>query len=245
MTTDKTIVILTGAGISAESGIPTFRASDGLWCNHRIEDVATPGGFKRNPALVHKFYNGRRAQLKDVQPNAAHHALAELAAEWEGRMFLITQNVDDLHDRAGQGKNLKLNYKLMHMHGELKKARCLASEQVFHWESDMSTETICPCCNKAGNMRPHIVWFEEMPLDMGIIDYALSTCDLFISIGTSGNVYPAANFVYQARTNGKAHTAELNMEPSRTDSLFHERIYGPATEVVPQYVKRILAGETI
>lgn len=245
MISDKTIVILTGAGISAESGIPTFRASDGLWCNHPIEDVATPQGFRRNPALVHEFYNGRRAQLKEVQPNAAHHALADLAAGWEGKLFLITQNVDDLHERAEQGKNLRPNYKLMHMHGELKKARCLTSEQVFHWEADMNTATICPCCRKAGNMRPHIVWFEEMPMDMGIIDYSLSTCDLFISIGTSGNVYPAANFVHQVRSIGKAHTAELNMEPSRVDSLFHERIYGPATQVVPEYVRRILGGEII
>lgn len=242
---DKTIVILTGAGISAESGIPTFRASDGLWCNHRIEDVATPEGYRRNPKLVHEFYNTRRAQLKEVAPNAAHFALAELAENWDGRVFLITQNVDDLHDRATRGKATKPGYKLFHMHGELKKARCSASEEIFVWENDIATDSTCPCCNLAGRLRPHIVWFNEMPLYMEIIEHALASCDLFISIGTSGNVYPAAGFVQLARHSGKARTTELNLEPSSGQSLFHEKIYGSATKIVPEYVKRILAGEVI
>lgn len=245
MQNNKTIVILTGAGVSAESGIPTFRASDGLWCNHRIEDVATPEGYERNPALVHEFYNTRRAQLQNVVPNAAHLALADLAAQWEGRLFLITQNVDDLHERATQGKAIKQGYKLLHMHGELKKARCSISDKVFDCDEDLSVNSRCSCCNGAGTLRPHIVWFGEMPLDMGMIDYVLRECDLFIAIGTSGNVYPASNFVHEVRTIGKAHTVELNAEPSRVGSLFQEKIYGPATQVVPAYVKRILAGEVI
>jgi NAD-dependent deacetylase len=230
----KTIVILTGAGISAESGLATFRDNNGLWCNHRIEDVATPEAFARNPALVHEFYNLRRAQLKEAKPNAAHIALAELSATWEGKMFLVTQNVDDLHERAGLAQGL------FHMHGELKKARCTASEEVVEWHDDMTTQTICACCNKPGRMRPHIVWFGEMPLHMDLIYKLLADCDLFISIGTSGNVYPAAGFVQQVRMHGRGHTVELNMEPSRGHSLFHEKIYGPATKIVPEYVKRLL-----
>jgi len=236
----SSIAILTGAGISAESGLPTFRASDGLWCDHRIEDVATPEAFGRNPKLVHQFYNMRRAQLKDVQPNAAHLVLADLAAQWDGKLFIITQNVDDLHERAEVGKNLKPGYTLLHMHGELRKARCTASDEIFAWEDDMTLETLCPCCKTAGRLRPHIVWFNEMPLHMELIDHILSECDLFMSIGTSGNVYPAAQFVRQVRMHGKAHTVELNMEPSLGHSAFHEKIYGPATQVVPEYVKRIL-----
>jgi NAD-dependent deacetylase len=242
---DKTIVILTGAGISAESGLATFRDNNGLWCNHRIEDVATPEAFERNPKLVHEFYNLRRRQLKEAKPNAAHHALAELAEKWQGRCFLVTQNVDDLHDRAEQGKAIKDGYKLLHMHGELKKARCSASEKVFDWHDDMTTETPCPCCQKAGRLRPHIVWFGEMPLHMDLIQHMLQTCDLFISIGTSGQVYPAAGFVQQVRMRGKGHTAELNLEPSGGHSLFHEKVYGPASQVVPHYVEAILAGKII
>ena len=240
---DRTIVILTGAGISAESGISTFRDSGGLWCNHRIEDVATPEGFERNPKLVHQFYNQRRAQLQEVRPNAAHEALAQLACQWEGRVVIVTQNVDDLHERAMEGKLSKANYSLLHMHGELKKARCDVTQEVFPWEDDLSTATVCPCCGRSGVMRPHIVWFNEMPLYMGAIGALLQQCDLFISIGTSGNVYPAAGFVHEVRVAGRAHTVELNMEPSSGQSLFHERIYGAATQLVPAYVDRILAGE--
>lgn len=242
---DKTIVILTGAGISAESGIPTFRASDGLWCNHPIEDVATPQGYRRNPKLVHEFYNARRAQLKEVIPNAAHHAIAELAANWDRKLFLITQNVDDLHDRAAQATTPKPAFRLIHMHGELRKARCEKSGSIFDWQENIDGDSHCDCCNAPGNLRPHIVWFNEMPLEMDVIDEAASSCDLFMSIGTSGNVYPAAGLVHTARTYGRAHTVELNLEPSAGESLFHEKIYGPATKTVPEYVRRILAGGVV
>ncbi len=246
----QTIVILTGAGISAESGLATFRdpknnnKGGGLWCNHRVEDVATPEAFERDPILVHEFYNQRRRELRDAHPNAAHLALTELAKNFEGRTFLITQNVDDLHLRAEAGKKLP-RYKLLPMHGELRKARCEVTEEIFQWEDDMTTATPCPCCNKPGRLRPHIVWFGEMPLYMDLIERMLAECDLFISIGTSGNVYPAAGFVQMARMHGKAHTVELNMEPSGGSSMFHEKVYGPATQIVPAYVQRILTGDVI
>lgn len=230
----KNIVILTGAGLSAESGLSTFRDNNGLWCEHRIEDVATPEAYARDPELVQSFYNTRRTQLKEVQPNAAHYALAELSRNWMGSLLLVTQNVDDLLERAGAGDSL------VHMHGELKKARCVASERVFFWEQDITPGTHCPCCDKPNRLRPHIVWFGEMPLHMDLIYRMLSTCDLFISIGTSGNVYPAAGFVREARNNGKAHTVEINMEPSLGHSSFHEHIYGPATQTVPQYIQQIM-----
>ena len=239
------IVILTGAGISAESGISTFRASDGLWCSHRIADVATPEGYERNPDLVHQFYNARRGQLREVVPNAAHHALTELTAKWEGNVTIITQNVDDLHERASQDVAMKPNYRIIPMHGELKKARCTVTEEVFAWEDVLTTTTHCPCCNAPKQLRPHIVWFGEMPLYMGLIDIALKRCDLFISIGTSGSVYPASDFVHTVRSFGRAHTVEINLEPSLGHSLFHEHIYGKATETVPEYVQRILAGEVL
>ena len=241
----KTIVILTGSGISAESGVPTFRDNGGLWCNHRIEDVATPDAYRRNPALVQGFYNMRRKQLREVKPNAAHLALAELAEKWDGKLFLITQNVDDLHERAEAGKTLRDNYTLWHMHGELRKARCAASEGIFGWDEDIAVDTPCPCCKKPGRLRPHIVWFGEMPLYMDIIYHVLREADLFMSIGTSGNVYPAAGFVHEVRAAGRGHTVELNMEPSNGHTLFEEKIYGPATKIVPEYVKRILAGSVI
>ncbi len=234
------IVVLTGAGISAESGVPTFRASDGLWCNHRIEDVATPEGFERNPQLVHEFYNQRRLQLRDVQPNAAHQALARLASEWKGNFLLVTQNVDDLHERAWQGKNLSSGFQFIHMHGELKKARCTQTDKIYAWEEILSDTHLCPCCKEPGNLRPHIVWFGEMPLQMEEIHEALAQCDLFLSIGTSGNVYPAAGFVAQARSNGRCRTVELNLEPSSGYSLFDEKIYGAATQIVPPFVERVM-----
>lgn len=231
---------MTGAGISAESGLATFRDNDGLWCNHRVEDVATPEAFQRHPKLVHEFYNMRRAQLREAQPNAAHHALAELSAKFPGEVHIITQNVDDLHEKAmPSGGNI------LHMHGELKKARCIASGQVSDWDVDMNTETVCACCGKEGRMRPHIVWFGEMPLYMDLIYNILESCDLFISIGTSGNVYPAAGFVQEVRRGGHGNTVELNMEPSLGHSLFHEKIYGPATQTVPEYVERILSGSML
>lgn len=241
---DKLIVILTGAGISAESGLQTFRASDGLWCDHRVEDVATPEAFERDPALVQSFYNLRRRQLTSVEPNAAHYALAKLAAHWDGELLLVTQNVDDLHDRAHAQIEPDERFSLIHMHGELVKARCTQSGKIYEWRDDMDVDTPSPASGVAGTLRPHIVWFGEMPLEMERIYRALRDCDLFISIGTSGNVYPAAGFVAEASHYG-ARTVELNLEPSLGASLFHEAIYGPATLTVPDYVERILAGRVI
>lgn len=235
----KTIVILTGAGISAESGVSTFRDNNGLWCNHRIEDVATPEAFERNPQLVQQFYNMRRAQLAEVKPNAAHDALADLAEHFDGRLLLVTQNVDDLHDRAHAGRKAGKGFELIHLHGELGKVRCTETEKVYDWKGDIKAESQCACCNEIGTLRPHIVWFGEMPLEMPKIYAALAECDLFISIGTSGNVYPAAGFVQEARAHG-ARTIELNLEPSQGYSLFEERIYGKATEIVPEFVKTII-----
>ncbi len=229
----RNLVILTGAGISAESGVPTFRASDGLWCGHKVEDVATPEGFAANPALVQDFYNQRRRQLAEVEPNAAHRALAELAARWEGDLLLVTQNVDDLHDRAHEAIPAAPGFELIHMHGELLKGRCSRSGVVSPWSGDMAADE--PSLDHPnGRMRPHIVWFGEMPLRMNRIEQALARCDLFVSIGTSGAVYPAAGFVEQARAAG-ARTVEINLEPSRGAGLFDEGHYGPATEAVPAY----------
>jgi NAD-dependent deacetylase len=222
------IVILTGAGISAESGVPTFRASDGLWCGHRVEAVATPEGFAADPALVQDFYNQRRRQLAEVQPNAAHHALARLAANPTHEVLVVTQNVDDLHDRAHSAAGA---VPPLHMHGELLKARNVITGAVQDWHTDIPVES---------DLRPHIVWFGEMPLEMDRIERALDACDLFISIGTSGNVYPAAGFVSAAKHAG-AHTVELNLEPSLGHSLFDEKILGPATQVVSAYVSRLLS----
>jgi len=228
------IVVLTGAGISAESGIRTFRAADGLWEEHRIEDVATPEAFARNPALVQRFYNERRRQLQQpsIGPNAAHLALARLEREWRGDFLLVTQNVDDLHDRAGSRN-------LLHMHGELLKMRCTRSERVFAISGDITPELTCDCCGLTGTLRPHIVWFGEMPLYMEQIYAALGSCRLFLSIGTSGNVYPAAGFVREARAAG-AHTIELNLEPSLTANAFAEHVHGPASEVVPARIEQLL-----
>ena len=231
----RSIVILTGAGISKESGLDTFRDADGIWAKVRLEDVATPEAFARDPATVHAFYNARRRGLRtgEVAPNAAHAALARLEAEWPGELLLVTQNIDDLHERAGSRSPL-------HMHGELLKGRCESCGTVSPWHEDMWLESACPGCYLPGGMRVHVVWFGEMPFEMERIYAALARCSLFLSIGTSGNVYPAAGFVQEARANGRAHTVELNLEPSEGHSLFEERIYGPATEVVPAYVKRLL-----
>lgn len=231
------IVVLTGAGISKESGLDTFRDADGIWSKVRIEDVATPEAFARDPERVHAFYNMRRAfnRTRKVSPNPAHAALAHLEANWPGGVLIVTQNVDTLHEQAGSRN-------LLHMHGIHSKARCNFCENVVDWTGDMSTRDICAVCEKAGGMRPHVVWFGEMPLEMDRIAGALSTCDLFISIGTSGNVYPAAGFVAMIRRNGAAHTVELNLEPSAGASLFEESHYGPASRIVPAYVKGLLAG---
>lgn len=232
--TFRNIVVLTGAGISAESGIRTFRAADGLWEDHRIEDVATPEGFARNPELVQRFYNERRRSLQDpaIRPNAAHLALAELDRQWSGEFLLVTQNVDDLHDRAGTSR-------LLHMHGELLSMFCSYSGKRFRIEGEITRDLACTCCNRTGTLRPDIVWFGEMPYHMESIYDALSRCDLFISIGTSGNVYPAAGFVAEARAAG-AHTVELNLEPSLTESAFAEKRYGTATSLIPPFVKQLL-----
>ena len=185
MSAVRNIVVLTGAGVSAQSGVPTFRAADGLWEGHRVEDVATPEGFARDPGLVQSFYNARRAHLARVEPNAAHRALARLDDAWEGGFLLVTQNVDDLHERAGSSR-------LIHMHGELKRAWCRACDARCGWQGALTGSVACPGCGEAGWMRPDIVWFGEMPYEMDAIGVALEACDLFVSIGTSGAVYPAA-----------------------------------------------------
>jgi len=229
------IVILTGAGISKESGLSTFRDADGLWAKVRVEDVATPEAFARDPARVHAFYSARRRALlaPEVRPNAAHLALARLEAEWPGEVLLVTQNIDNLHERAGSRR-------LVHMHGEILRARCLACGERAPWTGDMSDRSRCPACAAVGGLRVDVVWFGEMPFAMERIYAALGACDLFVSIGTSGNVYPAAGFVEAARLGGHAHTVELNLEPSQGHDLFAERHYGPASETVPAFVAQLL-----
>ena len=231
------LVILTGAGISKESGLDTFRDADGLWSKVRIEDVATPEAFGRDPGAVHAFYNARRRNMlsPNIQPNAAHRALAELERGWRGDFLLVTQNIDDLHERAGSTK-------LVHMHGEMLKTRCSHCSAVQAGREDLSLETACVACGGTGGMRPHVVWFGEMPLEMDLIYDALARCRIFISIGTSGNVYPAAGFVAEARR-ARAHTVELNLEPSEGASLFAERRYGRASEIVPEFVAALLSRE--
>ena len=229
----NSIVILTGAGLSAESGLGTFRGKDGLWTRFNLDEVATPEGFARNPVKVHEFYNLRRGWLKEARPNAAHFALAELERKYKGNVLTVTQNIDALHEAAGTRN-------LIHMHGELGKALCAQCGLSLPWVGDLSTETRCPACGETA-MRPDVVWFGEMPREMNRIYDVLGACDLFVSIGTSGAVYPAAGFVGEARASG-AHTVELNLEPSEGASHFAETLYGPATEVVPAYVERLLCG---
>ncbi len=230
----KKIVILTGAGISAESGIKTFRSSDGLWENHRIEDVATPEGYRKDPVLVHDFYNQRRQQLLSdhVTPNPAHYALSLLANHPEIDLTLVTQNIDNLHEQGGVTN-------VIHMHGELLKARCPETEQVIDCKEDLNIDTHCHCCQIPNPLRPHIVWFGEMPLRMDEIYHQISQCDLFIAIGTSGVVYPAAGFVHEANHVG-AHTIEVNLEPSAMQSEFHEKRYGKASIEVPKLVNELI-----
>lgn len=236
MSEPRSIVVLTGAGISRESGLHTFRDADGIWATVNIEDVATPEAFRRDPVRVHAFYNERRRGLlrDDVRPNAAHVALAAFEARWPGQFLLVTQNIDDLHDRAGSRN-------LVHMHGELCKALCLRCGNVMPWREDLSVDLACPACAEIGFMRPHVVWFGEMPLEMERIYAALEACDLFVSIGTSGNVYPAAGFVEAARMAG-ARTVELNLEPSEGATLFEEAVYGPAATVVPDWFGRLASS---
>lgn len=232
-TTFRNIVVLTGAGVSAESGLKTFRDNDGLWEEHRVEDVCTPEAFVRDRQLVQRFYNTRRKQLiHEAHPNPAHSALANFAKEFTGRLTLITQNVDDLHERAGSRD-------VIHMHGELRKARCIYCDTVTPWDEDLDDQACCPECNEVQSLRPHIVWFGEYPLGMGAINQALMDCDLFLSIGTSGQVYPAAGFVQQAKSYG-AHCVEINLEPSAGQSLFDEHHYGPASTTINSYLKGLL-----
>lgn len=226
------LVILTGAGISAESGLRTFRVSDGLWDEHRIEDVCTPEAFERDPALVRRFYDERRAKAADVEPNAAHIALAELERAWAGDFLLVTQNVDALHERAGSRR-------LIHMHGELNSGWCLACDARHAWTGPMAESAQCPACEAVGQVRPDIVWFGEMPYRMDSIEAAIRDADLFVSIGTSGAVYPAADFVQTARYVG-ARCIELNLEPSLGSTFFDENHFGPASEIVPAWVDALV-----
>jgi len=225
----RSIVILTGAGISRESGLHTFRDSDGIWATVKVEDVATPEAFARDPVGVHEFYNERRRGLANtgIAPNPAHLALAEFEAAFAGDFMLVTQNIDNLHERAGSRDPI-------HMHGELARVRCEECGDVSEWWDDLFTDTACTACAEVGGMRPHVVWFGEMPFEMDRIYAALESCDLFVSIGTSGNVYPAAGFVQMARMAG-ARTVELNLEPSEGATLFEEAVYGPAGTVVPDW----------
>ncbi len=229
------IVILTGAGISAESGISTFRDQGGLWEQYRLEDVATPEGFRRNPDTVQAFYNERRRQLQEgVEPNAGHKALARLEQHYPGQVLLVTQNVDDLHERAG-------SCNLIHMHGDLLQAWCEVCHQPSDWHEPIEADSVCPACGTTGRLRPNVVWFGEMPQQMERIQGELAACDLFLAVGTSGQVYPAAGFVELARSAG-AHTVELNLEASEMNSAFDEHRHGRAGEVVPPYVEELLGA---
>lgn len=227
------IVILTGAGLSAESGVPTFRDKGGIWAKYDYRDVATPEGFAKNPVLVHEFYNMRRRAHAGIKPNAAHLALARLEEKYPGEVTVVTQNVDALHEQAG-------SQNLIHMHGEIFAALCDSCRARRPWTADLSLDLACPTCGHKGGMRPDVVWFGEMPYHMARIAKLLAAADLFISIGTSGNVYPAAGFVADAAAKG-ARTVELNLEPSEGVTLFHEAIHGPATQVVPSFVERLLS----
>ncbi|MXP26104.1 NAD-dependent protein deacylase [Altererythrobacter indicus] len=233
MSNIRNIVILTGAGISAESGIDTFRGGGGLWENHRVEDVATPEAFARDPDLVHRFYDARRAAIQQVEPNAAHYALARLDAEWEGNLLIVTQNVDDLHERAGASR-------VLHMHGEHLSAWCQSCDARHHWRGPLIDRPACPECS-AETLRPDIVWFGEMPYRMEEIYAAVSEADLFVSIGTSGAVYPAAGLVQEAAAQG-AQTVELNLERSQGSHFFDVTRLGPAGQLVPAWVEEMLAS---
>jgi len=233
MTTPRSIVILTGAGLSAESGLATFRDAGGIWARYDYREVATPQGFRKNPDLVHEFYNLRRREVQKASPNAAHLALARLEREHPALVTIVTQNIDHLHEAAG-------TLSLIHMHGELLKALCALCGERHAWREDIAVATLCPSCGRRGGMRPDVVWFGEMPYEMERIAELLQSADLFISIGTSGNVYPAAGFVEIARAAG-ARTLEWNLEPSDGASMFDAAVHGPATEVVPAEVARLLA----
>ena len=231
------IVILTGAGISAESGIQTFRGNSGLWENHRVEVVASPEGFDRDPRLVHRFYNERRKKLlsEEVWPNPAHRALGRLEEKFPHSVSIVTQNIDNLHERGGSKR-------VIHMHGEILKGFCMFCREGFDIHGDLGVEDVCVHCNRPGGMRPDIVWFGEIPYRMEEIYGLIQECALFIAIGTSGNVYPAAGFVELARQSG-AHTLEVNLEPSSVKNSFSQHLYGLAGTIVPELVNDILSGE--
>lgn len=230
------VFVLTGAGVSAESGLGTFRDKGGLWSRYDLAEVATPEGFARNPVKVHDFYNARRRGLRDAAPNPAHRALARLEAGLEsggGSLFLCTQNVDDLHEKGGARR-------VVHMHGELSKIRCEGCGHRRTWDEDLTTATPCPSCGRPGGLRPDVVWFGEFPLHMDEIEEELGRADVFAAIGTSGSVYPAAGFVADARRRG-AETWEINLEPSDTAGLFQHARYGPAGTEAPAFVEALLA----
>ncbi len=227
----RNIVVLTGAGVSAESGVATFRGPGGLWEGHRVEDVCTPEALHADPELVHRFYDARRERLASVEPNTAHRALARLDREWTGELLIVTQNVDDLHERAGARR-------LVHMHGELKSALCARCGDRRVWAGSLPRGAGCRACGAAA-LRPDIVFFGEMPYHMDAIERALAGADLFVSVGTSGAVYPAAGFVQTARYHG-ADTLELNLEPSAGSAWFGESRLGPAGELVPAWVEQVL-----
>lgn len=231
------IVILTGAGISSESGIPTFRAADGLWEKHRVEDVATPEAFARNPGLVQRFYNQRRQHLLDdsVQPNAAHRALGRLQQNLGAKCLLVTQNIDDLHDRVNTSH-------LLHLHGELLKSHCTSCGFCQTQHEDLATDLKCPGCGATRTLRPDIVWFGEMPRFLDQIYIALANCRVFVAIGTSGHVYPASGFVQVARESG-ARCIEINLQASEVSTQFDEHRVGKASEQMPLWVSEILARE--
>jgi NAD-dependent deacetylase len=226
------VVVLTGAGISAESGVPTFRDADGLWEGHRVEDVATPEAFERQPSVVHQFYDARRAALTGVEPNPAHLALARLEQALGDELLLVTQNIDDLHERAGSTG-------VLHMHGSLRSALCRSCGARVEWAGDLGDFPPCPACHEL-ELRPDVVWFGEIPYELDRIFAALDAADLFVSIGTSGAVYPAAGFVQAAYAAG-ARTLELNLVPSDGSHLFHETRHGLASELVPTWVDELLA----
>jgi NAD-dependent deacetylase len=233
------IVILTGAGVSAESGIDTFRSAGGLWEQHRVEDVATPEGFARDPDLVLRFYDMRRAAIQEKQPNPAHEALARLDSDWDGELLIVTQNVDDLHERAGAQIGLE-NGRVLHMHGTHLNAWCTACGVRSPWRGPLIDRPPCPACDERA-LRPDVVWFGEMPYEMDRIHAALREADLFVSIGTSGAVYPAAGFVRDARECG-ARTLELNLERSQGSRWFDDSRLGPASELVPAWVDEMLGA---
>lgn len=231
----SSIVVLTGAGISAASGLDTFRDKGGIWARYDYRDVATPEGYARDPARVHEFYNMRRRKAASAVANAAHLALARLEREWPGIFLLVTQNVDGLHEAAGSRK-------LLHMHGRLNAALCSLCGSRHDWTGDMDLASACPACNEVGFLRPDIVWFGEMPYHMPEIEAALIEADLFVSIGTSGTVYPAAGFAQRARTYG-ARTVELNLQASTPGTgTFDESIEGEAIDTVPTFVDRLLGS---